>query len=507
MIDLYAKPNRQGYGIALALNAERVPFRWVNGSERDESHLLLIASAEIPDVVAARAHRSRTLVVGSLPRQLQGLFHDSPENLVRSGDCYWWRTPIGEILTGWVREENVPEIVQGGAHLLPSFENNLPDWVRLRLRTREQERLQKSLWNQQDPSSYPVDVSGLLQLELLKTAIRQACGFLVRLERWPAGCRAAAVLTQDLDSPRTAEHGLRLGLGLQKRERQPLSLGVTPEFDVPGGLEHLRDSEVYCLGDFGDREAGNPLHLREPKERLERRFGRRVLGFRARGLRRHSLRNMWLDHSGYDYSSSVPDVDRETMSHFGGGVRWNLPFRPPVCDGFDLRESRCLEIPVSAPSCIEPLFAGAGVDCLRQAVTAKLEFLCETGGIFCGLSRSGSFGMADAQRRSSHLQWMAGQIRQHGGFWLTTMDQAATWWRRREQVALSRVGSGWVAGNKGPDTVAGLRVVVEDVAGKVMEHRDLPALAPGAQAYADLPLLDSEGLAYEAAGGHRSFRS
>ncbi|MBL8212119.1 MAG: hypothetical protein JNK87_15490 [Bryobacterales bacterium] len=492
----------------MALNAERVPFRWVNGSERDESTLLLIASAEIPDVVAARAVRSQTLVVGSLPRQLQDQFQDAgPENLVRSGDCYWWRTPIGEMLTGWLREESVPEVVQGGTHLFQAVESNLPDWVRLRLRTRQHQGLQKSLWSQHDPSSFPVDVSGLLQLELLKTAIRQACGYLVRLERWPAGCRAAAVLTQDLDSRETAEQGLRLGLGLQKRERQPVSIGLSPDFDVPGGLEPVRDSEVYCLGEFGEGEADNLLHLREPKERLERRLGRRVLGFRAKGLRRHTMRNIWLDHSGYAYSSSVPDVDRETASHFGAGVRWNLPFRPPVCDGFDLRESRCLEIPVSAPSCIEPLFSGAGVDSLRQAVTAKLDFLCETGGIFCGLSRSGSFGMADAQRRFSHLHWMAGQIRQHRGFWLTTMDQAATWWRRREQVTLSLVGSGWVAENKGSDTVAGLRLVVEDATGRVLEHRDLPALAPGAQALVDLPFSGSEGLDYEAAGGRRSFRS
>jgi hypothetical protein len=483
MIDLYAKPNRQGYGIAMALSAERIPFRIINGTERDESHLLVIAAPELPHAVAVRAQRARTLVIGALPKVLEARFADAgPENLVRDGECHWWRTPIGEMLTGWVREENITQVVQDGPHLFSTMESHLPAWARLRMRSRQHQRLQKGLWSQSDPSSYPVDVSGLLQLELLKTAIRQAAGFLVRVERWPAGCRAAAVITHDLEDPRTAENGLRFVLGLQKRERQPISLGFDPASDVQVPSDTLRDSEFYALADLASGNGDNMFWLRELRERLERTLSRRVLGFRSRGLQRHALRAQWLDHSGFVYSSTMPDVDRETASHFGGGTRWNLPFRPPINDGYDLRESRCLEIPVSAPSCVEPLFSGASVDELRQAVTAKLEFLCETGGIFNGLSRSGSFGLADSHRRHTHLRWMVSQVRQHKGFWLTSLDQAATWWRRREQVVLAQDASGWVAGNQGSDTVAGLRVIGEDASGKVLVQEDVPALAPGASA-------------------------
>jgi hypothetical protein len=48
-------------------------------------------------------------------------------------------------------------------------------------------------------STYPVDTTGWLLVELLKALVRRAGGELVRLARWPAPFDSAAMLTHDIE--------------------------------------------------------------------------------------------------------------------------------------------------------------------------------------------------------------------------------------------------------------------------------------------------------------------
>ena len=105
------------------------------------------------------------------------------------------------------------------------------------------------------------------------------------------------------------------------------------------------------------------------RTRLERRLGRPVTGYRSPRLDRSPDLAWALDHTGFAFDSSYPDVDRENLAHFGAGVRLNLPYRPAVADkAGGIRPSRCLELPLTAPDCIQPLFAGESVETLTLSL-------------------------------------------------------------------------------------------------------------------------------------------
>ena len=177
------------------------------------------------------------------------------------------------------------------------------------------------------------------------------------------------------------------------------------------------------------------------------------------------------------YDSSWPDVDRENIAHFGGGVRVNVPYRPPLPahDG-GLRPSRCLELPLSAPDCIQPLLGGASEAELRATVAAKAAYLRETGGLYVALVHGGVFGPDDRARRAAHLEFVAGELR-HPDVWLASAADVADWWCRRETLRLDDAPDGVRVVNGGARPVAGARIVVEREGAERLI--DVPPLAPG----------------------------
>jgi hypothetical protein len=219
----------------------------------------------------------------------------------------------------------------------------------------------------------------------------------------------------------------------------------------------------------------------DARARLEETVGCSVRGFRSPRLDRSPALLWALDRSGFIYDSSYPDVDRENVTHFGAGVRLNLPFRPPVHVGArSVRPSRCLEMPVSAPDCIQPLFFRGShrtrLRALATAVNAKIAYIEATEGLYVGIVHAGVFGPRDAARRGAHLGFVRRRL-QKPGWWLTSAGAIAEWWQAREALRMRLRGGVLDVCNRGRAIVQRVRLVLEseDGASTVLT---LPALQP-----------------------------
>src|SRR5262249_41477360 len=194
---------------------------------------------------------------------------------------------------------------------------------------------------------------------------------------------------------------------------------------------------------------------------------------------------LWaLDHVGFRYDSSYPDTDRENVTTFGSGVRLNVPYRPPIENANGrFRPSRCLELPVSAPDCIQPLFLGDDLGSLGRAVREKVDFVRATGGLYVGIVHAGVFGPRDAARRSAHLGFVRRYLRRQD-LWLATAQEIADWWGAREQLELTARDRRVEIMNRGEQPIEGVRVVIET--GDEETTYAIEPLAPGGRATVEL---------------------
>jgi peptidoglycan/xylan/chitin deacetylase (PgdA/CDA1 family) len=359
-------------------------------------------------------------------------------------------------------------------------------WVQTRAYAKLARRVQADA---EGATEYPIDATGWLLIELVKALIKLAAGVLVRLERWPAPYHAAATLTHDIEPRRyaytagldslldrvaTTGHAATVGLVAQASER------YLPETTVP----QLRGHGLLCHGltHRGDAVRGQlrvTRDLREARNRLQRQLHRPIVGYRSPRLDR-SADLLWaLDYEGFRFDSSYPDVDRENLRHYGGGVRLNIPFRPLLVDApLRCRPSRCLELPLTAPDCIQPLFAGASRAQLRATVATKAAFVRDTHGLYVALVHAGVFGPRDAAEREAHLEYVHGQLT-HSDVWLAAIEEIAEWWWAREALRVTAKNGVVQLVNTGQRVIDGVRVVVETTAGE--KSFPVTSLAPGAR--------------------------
>jgi hypothetical protein len=491
MIELFASFDRLGIGIELILSSERIPYSRIRSSFQSQASMLLIATSVIPDDVADRAMTMPALVIGDLPVQFQSLFNEvSRETVLRNGQCVWCPLPVGATFTSLLNEEHGPQPVQGlTPRIVHEIYYRLPGWARSLIQRSVYRKLRAKLASHPEPSTYPVDPSGMILAELLKALIRDTAGGLVRLDRWPAPYKAAAALTHDIEPSRFSyTRGLPALLQASADAGFAPSLGLVakPAREYLGAHFPLSDLNVYCHGmeHRGETVAGTRDQiasvLRDAKFELEHLVRHEIRGFRSPRLDRSPDLFRALSDSGFTFSSSAPDVDRESMARYGGGIRWNFPFRPPLAeDNGQFTLSQCLELPVSAPDCIQPLFGGESVDDLRTAVRQKIDFIEQTGALYTGIVHAGVFDQADSNCRLDHLRFVTSEL-DRPGFWVASMDEIASWWLRRESVHLVSNGSTWSACNGGDQSINGLCFVAEDSQGNVLYRAELPGLDAGA---------------------------
>lgn len=415
--------------------------------------------------------------------------------IVRNGCCLWSLVDVGAAIAHLLDESYLPAPRTPAPRPLPHSALQLyyrvPEPLRRNFQRRVYRRLQDGLAQQPTPSDYPVDATGWLLVQLLTQLVRAAAGGLVRVARWPAPRTAAAVLTHDLEPTRFAyTQGLE-GLATEiARGGHPPTFGVVAgpaaRHLTRQGVDRLRGYDILCHGleHRGETLTGSPSEIAQgigtARIHLERQFERPVAGFRSPRLDR-SPDLLWaLDRTGFRYDSSYPDVDRENMTHFGAGVRINVPYRPPIEDGTGgVRPSGCLELPVSAPDCIQPLFEGDDVSALRRAVGDKIAFIRATGGVYVGIVHAGVFGARDAARRLRHLAFVRETLRQPD-VWLATASEIAQWWCARERLVVSVEHGRVRVRNEGEATIEGVRLVLEAGAEEVVH--DVPHLDPGQDA-------------------------
>ncbi|TFH20063.1 MAG: hypothetical protein E4H03_12840, partial [Myxococcales bacterium] len=330
----------------------------------------------------------------------------------------------------------------------------LPDRLRVLMRERIYRLLSAGPQPQQPwASQYPIDASGWLIGELLKSLLRRVTDApTVRLARWPAPFTSAAAVTHDLEPTRYA---YTVGLGrLLDRPMAATQAGGTygvvadaaKRYSAGELRRRLTGRSVLCHGLSHDGESSYSelTHVRgcvnTARRRLESNLGRRVRGYRSPRLDRSPELARALDESGFVYDSSWPDVDRENVDRFGAGVRVNHPFRPPVAvGGGKPHPSRCLELPLTAPDCIQPLFMGESEQALRDTVSKKAAYIRDTEGMYVALVHAGVFGDDDADVRMRHLSFVE-EVLCDAGVWLADMDMLADWWTRREAVRLESRG-------------------------------------------------------------------
>ncbi len=447
----------------------------------------------VPYCEASELVRGTTLATFHVP-------HDRLERplIARRNRCLWSALDLGTAFANLMAEED------GSIHPVPRTSAAwttarklaelvyyaAPDVLRRVVQRRTYASLDQRLAALGDRASeYPIDATGYLLVELVKQLIKQAAGSLVRVARWPAPYQAAASLTHDIEPRRFAyTRGIERLLDTIETTGHPATLGMVAGPSVrllrDQTIQRLKARRVLCHGleHKGEQVWGRAkvaATLERARVRLEQRLGRVVTGYRSPRLDRSPDLAWALDRAGFRYDSSYPDVDRENMANFGRGVRLNVPYRPPVDDGHGgVRPSRCLELPLTAPDCIQPLFAGESLERLHQTIEGKVAFLGATGGLYVALVHGGVFDEHDADVRTAHLEFVYRQLRR-ADVWLTGMEDIADWWCRREALKLSVKASAVHVTNAGTQPITGARVVIERDGNECV--LTVPPLAPGAQ--------------------------
>jgi len=550
VIDLFSRDDRTGFGIAVALETERIPHRRLNDPTQARGRVLVVARPDAPATLRAGPSGRALLAIGHGGPAVEALFDAPPASsdrevtgptslsleapvwpararaiaasvgtthlrlpsctvrlfdppagtsilatavtergetpaVVARGDVCWVLADLGAALAKLLDESyrHPPAPTHPFPRPALAAYYRAPEWLRGIVQRRAYRRLEASLAVETCPSTYPVDPSGWLVLELLKALLARSAGPLVRLARWPAPFRAAATITHDVEPSRFAYR-----TGLRRLVDRANDLGYRRTFGIVArpASRHLSDraaladADVVCHGleHRGETLASDTLDavvegMTTARQSVRATTGRPVRGFRSPRLDRSPVLVAAVERAGFEFDSSYPDVDRESLAGFGGGVRLNLPYRPPVSEDGRVRASRCLEVPVSAPDCVQPLFAGERVEALRRAVFEKIEFVRASEGAYVAIVHPGVFGRRDSDRRLDHLVFVRDALRVPD-VWLTSLEEMVDWWRRRERVAVEVDGTEAIVTNRGTETACGLRLE-HDGSGSLA----LPPLAAG----------------------------
>jgi|GEM_PF-1060169 len=481
--EVFARQAFYCHGVRIRKGLCRLPLKqglW-QASVRDTAERFDIKDLRVPSTTFCEARPDSSVSVLATFRSPLAARTPCPA-LLQGGDCLWALFDPGTALSRLLTESYLPGLAHGpGDGEKPSYFSRVvfaayyaaPEALRRVLRRRTYAALRRRLAKYGDlASTYPADATGWL----LVAWIRALVGLLdpcsaIGLSRWPYPYTSAATITHDIEPSMYAyTTGLPSLLDRVERLDYPATFNLVAEPAArlldPATAERLRAHAVGC---HGRTHRGDPVRaradvldadLQQSRSIVADTTGHRVTGYRQPRLDRSADLVSALDRTGWNHDSSFPDVDRENTRGFGAGVSLNLPFRAPIPgEKGRLRPSRCLELPLTAPDCIQPLFAGESPADLRRTVRRKADYIHATGSLYTALVHAGVFGRRDSRVREDHLVYMR-KLLTRDSLWLASIDEIAEWWRRRERVCATMEDGRVTVRNAGDSEVVGLAVVV-----------------------------------------------
>jgi len=93
-----------------------------------------------------------------------------------------------------------------------------------------------------------------------------------------------------------------------------------------------------------------------------------------------------------------------------------------------IRVSKILEIPITSPDDILPLYAGWSMEKLKKLYKEKIEFVRQKRGVYVFISHPGLSDEKDAQLREELRRFVMDKARSSNA-WITTLDNIHRFWR------------------------------------------------------------------------------
>ena len=318
---------------------------------------------------------------------------------------------------------------------------SVPYWMRKYVYKRYYKKLHNALKEVSGfKTSFPIDPAGYVLHSALVETIKKNSEF-AKIGYWPNKYKAAFMLTHDIDPTKyTYKQGIFI---LSRKLRNHKS---TMNFVGKYTGQYLRrfdtENEIGCHGYIHDREFSSisknqrEIRIRKAKNILENFFRRKIIGFRAPALQKTKDLYGILWKSGFEYDSSAIDSQREEPA-CGSGVSYNLPYY--IFDFENKKFEEVLEIPISAPDCISPIYFGHSLKKTAELFELKAKWISEIGGVCNFIIHAPAWGNDDAKQR----MWLLDRIQNidKREFWIATGNEINKWWRERRDIDMSIKGN------------------------------------------------------------------
>ena len=335
------------------------------------------------------------------------------------------------------------------------------------------------------PVEYNSDTLRLLLINSIKYQILNSIGFLPTLGKWPFNCKAAMVITHDVDTYKDYNMGLPMLLEIEKKYKIKTTwnfVAQSTEYDIENKiLSELISSgyEVASHGLYHDRHS-DKLSCKEREERMIKSKkiienmvdNYKVKGFRSPGLTRTDDLCYLLERAGYTYDMSFPDNDHYTLSRFGMGVSSHVPYNPILKIDNKYQELKILELPLAALQEIN-LFIDHKMD-EEEALKVwikKGEHIIEDGGLVVFLFHPSLFiTKSRFEMYENLIKYFAN--RKH--LWIATASDVVEWWNKRKLVNIASHSIGvdeWEVeiSNEGFNGINGLELIIHVPKNKKLE--------------------------------------
>ena len=311
-------------------------------------------------------------------------------------------------------------------------------------------------------TNFPIDSSGFVLLELIKSSMLQFTD-LVKIGRFPLNYNSAVLLTHDTEPTKYAyKHGLKLLLDRLAENNLKSTITLVSSYvkyirkEVK---ERIKNHEIGCHDLYHDRKfllitpEERKERLRTAKDILEKTFEREISFFRAPTLQRPSDLFDSLEETSYKYDSSIIDSQRE-QPYCGKGNSFFLPFYPIINN----KQSKILELPISAPDCISPYFFGYSMQETLKLFEEKIRFIEKVNGLAVFIVHTPAWGKKDAANRLMLLDHI---IENSKKSWITNIKEITEWWESRNNLFLETSNNRLSLVNKNKKEISNISIKIE----------------------------------------------